>query len=204
MREVDRVFRGFLGMAPEPDAPELGIAPVRRAALRRGELPLRRPPADAVPGEDQPLELPRLVPRQPGGLRRRRVRRGDAPAGRVVLVAVERADEAAVAHPAAGLGPEIGAQMRADRPGDADRAAGIAPGDDPCAQPGLPDERLPFQRRAAGDEVPALRERMERGRGIVLVSVGRHLNPRRNLSPAAPNRNPLAGRAIPAGRRGRW
>ncbi len=64
----------------------------------RGKLPLRRSPVDAVLGEDQPLEFAGLVHVQPGRPGRRRVGGGNAPTGRVVFVAVERADEAAVAN----------------------------------------------------------------------------------------------------------
>ena len=176
-----------LGMPREPDAPELGLPPVVRLAPRRGQFPLRRAGADSVPGEDQPLELAGRQQVQPGGFGRRRIGRRDAPAGRVVFVAVERAYEAAVPHPAAGLGPEVGAEMGARRARHAEPPVPVAPGDDPPAQPGLSGELPPLQRRPARDEVPALRKRIERGLG--LVEFGHRLRPRRNLSATGANGN---------------
>ena len=167
--------------------PELGLPPVVRLAPRRGQFPLRRAGADSVPGEDQPLELAGRQQVQPGGFGRRRIGRRDAPAGRVVFVAVERAYEAAVPHPAAGLGPEVGAEMGARRARHAEPPVPVAPGDDPPAQPGLSGELPPLQRRPARDEVPALRKRIERGLG--LVEFGHRLRPRRTLSGAGANGN---------------
>ena len=74
-------------MPREPDAPEFRCTPIVRLAPRRGQFPLRRPPADPVPGEDQPLELPGRQQVQPGGFGRRGIGRRDALAGCVVLVA---------------------------------------------------------------------------------------------------------------------
>ena len=161
--QVHGVLGGFLGMSREPGTPEFQVAPVVTGWRRIGQVPLGRASAMAPPGEDQAQDFPGFEHLQSGGPRRRRERGRHALAGDIILVPVKGAHEAAVAHPPAGLGAEIGTQVRTDRPGHADVALPIAPDNDLFAKPGFLEQHLFLDPLAAGDEIPALRKWVKHG-----------------------------------------
>ena len=75
---------------------------------------------------------------------------------------MERADEIAVAHDDARLRAKMCAEMGAIGVGHAHRAGAVAPGDDLPAHPPLLQELLGTEPRARLDEVPAVREGVQR------------------------------------------
>ena len=89
--------------------------------------------------------------------------RGDALADRIELEAVERTDEAAVAHRPSALGAQVGAHVGTDRLGHADASFIVAPGDDVLTQPGLRKQFVPEDGLAGCNEVPTLGEGIQCG-----------------------------------------
>ena len=134
---VHRVFRGLLGMTPEPELCGSQTGPFSAGWGIIRQIPLRRPPADAPPGEDHSENLPRMVDAQSRRFWSRGIWSGNALARPVELETVERTDKAPAAHPAAHRRPQVRAQMRTIRFGHADMAFPVGPGDDFLAHPGF-------------------------------------------------------------------
>ena len=193
MAEVHGVLGRFLRMPREPDAPEFEVGPVGSGRRRVRKVPLRRPSATAPPGKDQTQNFAGVEDLQSGRSGRRRVGRGHALAGDIVLEPVERADKAAVAHAAAGCQPQFGAQMRTDRLGHTDASFPVAPHDNLFTQPGFLKQLLLLYFFAAGDEVPAFGKWRKQGEAVALVLTGCHEYPPSPGSKAAAS---LAGKAL--------
>ena len=189
---VDGVLGRLLGMPREPDAPGFEVAPVVPGRFFR-EAPLWRPSAGPPPGEDEAQDFARLENFKPGGPGRRRVGRLDALPCGVVLEPVEGTDEAAVPHHASDFGAQLRAQMRAEVLRHADAPRIVAPDDDLFAHPGFLDQFFLFYRLSGGDEVPAFRKRIKRGRFSAFDSLGFHRHP------PSPGSKAVASPADPAG-----
>ena len=120
--QIHRVFRRLLGMAGKAKGPDLEGAPAGLVRRLRGQAPFRLPSPEPPPGEDQAENFPRREDSQSGALGSRGKRRGDTLAGGIEFVAVEGADQPALAHAPPRVRPKIGTQVRANRLGDADAA----------------------------------------------------------------------------------
>ena len=201
MGDVDRVLGGLLRMPGEAHRLDVDPAPARLLRLLVGQAPLRLAALNAPPGEDQSADLAGLVDAQSGRPGRSGEGRLDALAAGVELEPVEGADEPAITDLPAGVGTQIGAEMRAIGLGDADVAVVVAPDDDVLAHPRLLDQPGLEQIGATGDEVPALGEGRRRRRDGAVRLPGCHLlsvlTPTHGVWAARPLDTPTVGQPRP-------
>ena len=153
--QVHGVLGRLLWVAREAEGADLEAAPALRIQRSDGQAPLGLPSVDAPPGEDEAEYLLGLEDAQLRGPGRLGEGRGDALAGGVEFVAVEGAEEPAVADAPPGGGAQVGPKVRADGLGDADTPVVVAPDYDVLAHPGLLDELVLQDGLARCYEVPA-------------------------------------------------
>ena len=178
--QVHRVLCRLLRMAPEPVGmgPEPG--PLGSGIRFVRQLPLRRPAGRAPPGEHHAEDLASLVDPELCGLRRWRIRRGDAVASGVEFKPVKWTDQAPVAHDAADRRPHVRSEMRTERVHNSDAAVFAAPRDDLFSEPALLDEFLAENGLARGHEIPPFgkwRQRVDTARDLSASLSGHGVDP---------------------------
>ena len=189
VRQVHRIFGGFLGMTGKPEGSVSHFAPFGSARRILGKAPLRRPAVFSPPGEDHAEHFPRLEHPQTGGPGRRGKGGGNALAADGELEAVKRTDESGIAHPAPAGRTQVGTQVGTDRLSHADAARSVAPGHDLFAHPGLFNQFFPKDGFTAGNEVPTLGKRVKHvGDRVLLGRFGWHSAPKScNLTATVPS-----------------
>ena len=142
--EIHRVFRRLLGMAGKAERPDLEAGPAGLVRRHRGQAPLRLPPPEPPPGEDQAENFPRLEDTQLRGLGWRGMGCGDAPGP---VASNSKPWKGQTNRPSrrapACRGPKVGPQVRANRFGNADAPVVVTPDDDVHAHPGFLDHLGP-------------------------------------------------------------